>query len=81
MTLHPIQNVYYPKQQMNNRKAVKEKHRAVIYEAATMLLESDLVLPKQYQISVNTKRELKRIIWGIGENKLDNDVRLPEFLK
>tara|TARA_R100001594_G_scaffold41285_1_gene73270 strand:+ start:439 stop:681 length:243 start_codon:yes stop_codon:yes gene_type:complete len=80
MTLHPIQNVYYPKQQMNNRAAVKEKHRAVIYEAATMLLESDLVLPKQYQISVNTKRELKRIIWGIGENKLDNDVRLPEFL-
>ena len=81
MTLHPIQHVYYPKQQMNNRAAVKEKHRAVIYEAATMLLESDLVLPKQYQISVNTKRELKRIIWGIGENKLDNDVRLPEFLK
>ena len=80
MTLHPIQHVYYPKQQMNNRAAVKEKHRAVIYEAATMLLESDLVLPKQYQISVNTKRELKRIIWGIGENKLDNDVRLPEFL-
>ena len=57
MTLHTIQNIS------------RDKHRAVIYEAATMLLESDLALPKKYRISCNTKRELKRIIWGIGENK------------
>tara|TARA_R100000655_G_scaffold87122_1_gene127268 strand:+ start:94 stop:324 length:231 start_codon:yes stop_codon:yes gene_type:complete len=76
MTLHPIQNLYYPNQARDSR----DKHRAVIYEAATMLLESDLALPKKYRISSNTKRELKRIIWGIGENKLDSDITLPEFL-
>ena len=68
MTLHTIQNIS------------RDKHRAVIYEAATMLLESDLALPKKYRISGNTKRELKRIIWGIGENKLDAEITLPEFL-
>ena len=76
MALHPIQNVYYPTQKKDSR----DKHRAVIYEAATMLLESDLALPKKYRISSNTKRELKRIIWGIGENKLDAEITLPEFL-
>ena len=80
MPLHPIQNVYYPNQSRDNKRASRDKHRAVIYEAATMLLESDLALPKKYRISVNTKRELKRIIWGIGENKLDADITLPEFL-
>ena len=38
MTLHPIQNVYYP----NQLKDSRDKHRAVIYEAATMLVSTIL---------------------------------------